>query len=277
MHTSIRGLLAATLMAGATLAATPAFADDAPAASPITITGSAAIVSQYRFRGLAQSDNKPVFQGSITASHSSGFYIATWGSSASAGSGPINIGGTEIDVYGGYTHAIGKTGLTFDGGLYGYLYPGAPTGDYYEVYASLTKAYGPFTIKGGANFAPAQSVFTYNFTSPSRKNWYVYGEVGASVPKTPLSFHSHFGHTAGGFEWGRPYWDFVAGVTYKWKALAFDVSWVGTDLGRNSVANRFGGRNNLGAVYCGPSTTVDCYSFYRMAKNVGVASITASF
>jgi uncharacterized protein (TIGR02001 family) len=294
MQTSIRGLLAATLLAGSALAATPALADDAPAAAtppaPITITGTAAIVSQYRFRGLSQSDNRPAFQGSITVAHSSGFYLATWGSSASAGTSeafnfdngdvrygaPINIGGTEIDVYGGFTHAIGKTGLTFDGGLYGYLYPGAPSGNYFELYGSMTYAIKVFTIKGGVNFAPDQGVFNYNFTSPSHQNWYFYGELGASIPHTPLSFHSHLGHTAGGFDYGKSYLDWTVGLTYKWKVLALDVSWVGTNLSQNDITNGF----NCFYTPAEGVTSVDggCTNYYhRMSKDVGVVSLTASF
>src|SRR5579864_4894613 len=131
----LKSLAAAAVLSTSVIAPTVAFADDAPAPE-FSVTGSAAIVSQYRFRGLSQSDNQPVAQASFTVSHKSGFYIATWGSSASSDStkSPINIGGTEIDVYGGYTHAIGKSGITFDGGVYGYIYPGAPLGNYYEIY-----------------------------------------------------------------------------------------------------------------------------------------------
>jgi len=131
-------------------AAQTAYADDAPTPE-VTVTGSAAIVSQYRFRGISQSDNKPAAQMSITVSHKSGFYVSTWGSSASAGQSAVNIGGSEIDVYGGYTHAIGKTGITFDGGLYGYLYPGMPSAEYFEIYGSLSKSYGPISAKVGPN------------------------------------------------------------------------------------------------------------------------------
>jgi uncharacterized protein (TIGR02001 family) len=280
MHTSIRGLIAATLLAGTAVAATPAFADDAPAApaSPFTITGSAAIVSQYRFRGLSQSDNKPAVQASFTLAHSSGFYISTWGSSASAGDAPINIGGTEIDVYGGWTHAIGKSGVTFDGGVYGYIYPGATTGNYYEVYGSLTKTFGPATAKVGVNFAPAQRVFDFNFTSSSRSNTYIYGELGAGIPNTPISLHSHLGHTGGGFDWGKQYFDWVVGATVKWKALAFDVSWVGTNLSHKDIDQGFGCGNQEEDFVSASSFESDCTQrFYRMSKNVAVFSVSASF
>ncbi|WP_068073807.1 TorF family putative porin [Novosphingobium lentum] len=243
-----------------------ALADDAPA-SDITITGSAAIVSQYRFRGLAQSDNKPVVQGAITVAHKSGFYISTWGSSASAGASPINIGGTEIDVYGGYTHTFSGSGVTIDGGGYGYIYPGAPNGNYYELYGSLAKAFGPATAKVGVYYAPSQRVFNFNFTSPTHHNAYVYGELGGSIPNTPISIHTHLGHTGGGFDWGKPYLDYSAGVSYKYKALTFDMSIVGTNVSKTDINNGFG---------CGGSA-VCIDSFHRMSKTVGVGSVTASF
>lgn len=268
MLTSVRSKIAAALLAGCTLAATPAFADETDPPSDITVTGSASLVSQYRFRGLAQSDNKPAVQASMTIAHSSGFYISTWGSSASAGSGPINIGGTEIDVYGGYTHAIGDSGVTVDAGVYGYIYPGATAGNYVELYGSLAKTMGPATAKVGVYYAPAQKVFNYNWTSPTRHNAYVYGELSSGIPGTPLTLHSHLGHTGGGFDWGKPYIDYNVGVTYKWKALALDASLVGTNVSRGDITRTFGG-------YCGTAACFD--SFHRMSKTVGVVSLTASF
>ena len=81
------------LGAGLLLSSTAALAEDAPAPD-FTITGGATIASQYRFRGISQSNNKPVVQGTFTIAHKSGFYVSTWGSSASAGNSTVNIGGT---------------------------------------------------------------------------------------------------------------------------------------------------------------------------------------
>ncbi|MES2301510.1 MAG: TorF family putative porin, partial [Pseudomonadota bacterium] len=64
-------LLCAVAALSVTFASEAAFADEA---SPITVTGSASIVSQYKFRGLTQSDSKPAVQAAITVSHESGFY-----------------------------------------------------------------------------------------------------------------------------------------------------------------------------------------------------------
>ena len=258
-------IITAAALAATSLISQVAFADAPAATTPeFTVTGSAAIVSQYKFRGLSQSDNLPAVQASVTLSHKSGFYVAMWGSSATHNTSPINIGGTEIDVYGGYTHGLGKSGLTVDVGGYGYIYPGATAGNYYELYGSLTKAYGPLSAKVGVNYAPAQKVFNFNFTSPTHNNTYVFGELGFSIPKTPITLHSHLGHTGGGFDYGKPYLDYTVGASYKWKALTFDISVVGTDLKTADV-------NNPGAFGC------NAICAFRPAKTVGVASLTASF
>jgi len=276
--------LSSLLLVASGLAATPALADD-PTAPPsaFTVTGSAAVVSQYRFRGISQSDNRPAVQGSFTIAHSSGFYISTWGSSATADSAKIvDIGGTEIDVYGGWTHALGKTGVTFDGGVYGYIYPGGTKSrigfdaSYYEVYGSLSKTYGPITAKVGLNWAPKQHYFKqFAGSGLTQYNMYEYGELGFAVPHTAFTIHSHLGHTGGGLNYlggTKEYLDYTVGVGYKWKALTFDISVVGTNVSR-SDANAFSVANAAANGGVGPSGN----SFYRLGKVVPVGSITASF
>ena len=267
-----------------------AFADDAPSAAPaaptpeFTITGSAAIVSQYKFRGLTQSDSKPAVQAAFTVSHKSGFYLSFWGSS---GAGHRNVdssgfptsddfylspnNGTEIDVYGGYTHTFAKSGITLDGGLYGYIYPNETANNLFEVYGDASKAYGPISFKVGLNWAPKQHYFTAGGYTP-QYSMYEYGEIGFTPVKIPaLNFHSHLGHTGGGLDFlGKEYIDYTVGVGYKWKALTFDISAVGTNLSRSDAATY------AGSVSEGTNPTLT-NSYYRYGKFAPVASITASF
>lgn len=256
----------------ASMATAPAFADDAapapaPAPAPeFTVTGSVDVASQYRFRGISQSDNKPVIQGSLTITHASGFYLSTWGSSASANNA-VNIGGTEIDVYAGYSHAF-KNGVTIDGGLYGYIYPGSSKAvgiseNYYEVYGDVSKAWGPITAKAGINWAPDQSYFK-DWGTATRYSVYEYGELSYSPANTPWTIHTHLGHTGGGFDYvGHQYLDFVAGVSYKWKSLTFDVSGVGTNVKKSDTAP-----------FDAPLSSRD---FWKSARTTVVGTITASF
>ncbi|MEO6716448.1 MAG: TorF family putative porin [Novosphingobium sp.] len=265
MLTSMRGLLAATLLAGSSFAAMPAMADETDPPSAITITGSAAIVSQYRFRGLAQSDNKPAVQAAITLKHESGFYISTWGSSTAGdttafASSPIQPGGTEIDVYGGYSHGFGA--VTVDVGGYGYLYPNATINNYYEIYGSLATTMGPVTAKAGVNYAPGQNYFKdYAVTN---HNLYVFGELSGGVPGVPITLHGHVGYTDGGLRYIKNYVDYTVGASYTWKMLTLDASLVGTNISDRDVVT-------------GTSCLPSCNYWKRPAKMVGVVSLTASF
>ena len=111
--------LAAAAIAPA-LIATPAFAEDAPS-SPITISGGATLVSDYRFRGISQTDKRFAVQGTFTIAHESGLYATVWGSSID--DYVANGGDQEIDLIAGYKHSFG--GTTIDGGVLYYYYPGS--------------------------------------------------------------------------------------------------------------------------------------------------------
>lgn len=99
-------------------------------ASPHTVTGSVALVSDYRFRGISQTYGLPAIQGGFDYAHASGLYAGTWASNvystASNGIGTSYTNGASLewDLYGGYKFEVAP-GMTLDvGGLY-YYYPGA--------------------------------------------------------------------------------------------------------------------------------------------------------
>jgi len=121
---AISAIAAATsLMMGNAMAA------DEPAAAPDPgpITANVTLASQYRYRGISQSNSLPAIQGGFDYAHESGFYIGSWNSSISwisdgytgnpAVSAPI-----EMDIYGGYKTEVSE-GLLLDVGLLEYYYP----------------------------------------------------------------------------------------------------------------------------------------------------------
>lgn len=117
-------LIAASLASAALVTPGLAGAQDKPAAapaSPHTVTGNLAIVSDYRFRGIAQTFKQPAIQGGIDYSHSSGFYAGNWNSSINTGAG-FPGGSIEMDLYGGWKKTWGDWGL--DVGAIYYYYPG---------------------------------------------------------------------------------------------------------------------------------------------------------
>lgn len=93
---------------------TSADKDAADAAPPaIGVSGSVAIASDYRFRGVSQSDEQLAVQGGITLSHESGFYIGTWASNL-AGWGTFGGANMELDLIGGYKASLADN-ATLDG------------------------------------------------------------------------------------------------------------------------------------------------------------------
>lgn len=195
MFLSVRGAIAAALFAGTALSAAPAFAQDAEAPKEITVTGSAALTSDYRFRGVSQSAGDIAIQGGVTVSHASGFYVGTWGSSIDLGD---TYGSTELDLFGGWTGAV-SSGLTLDAGLLYYAYPNGHVGhaEFFEPYASVTGQVGPAKIKVGGNYAWKQQALPNFAGNKKSDNLYLYGNVDIGVPNTPLTVSGHLGYADG--------------------------------------------------------------------------------
>jgi uncharacterized protein (TIGR02001 family) len=122
-HKMKKTLLALTLAALTSGAATTALAADPKAPEPeFTISGNVALVSDYRFRGVTQTFEKPAIQGGFDFTHQSGAYLGTWASNVGEWA---NFGGNmEIDFYGGYRGTLPTVEVDYDIGLIAYQYPG---------------------------------------------------------------------------------------------------------------------------------------------------------
>ena len=205
MLTSVRSLLAATMIAG-TLFAAPAMAQEAESA--VTFSANAAVTSEYRFRGVDLSGGDIAIQGGIDAALPAGFYVGTWGSSLDEDT--VGFGHTELDVYGGWGGEF--SGLTVDVGVIAYLYPNAGPGDFdaFEGYASVGGSVGPASVEVGVAYQPKQD------SLGGTDNFYVYTDLGVGIPNTPVSISGHVGYTDGF-------------LTYTSNGKAFDWS-VGADL-----------------------------------------------
>ena len=139
-------------------------ADAAPAAAPTpdwTITGNVALSSDYRFRGISQTDKRPAFSGGFDVAHSSGFYIGNWNSNIDADF--FQGANIEMDFYGGYKGSIADIG--YDIGAIYYYYPGSgragnTTVKNTELYIGVS--YGPVSLKFSyplSDFFNAEQIF----------------------------------------------------------------------------------------------------------------------
>ncbi|MBN8808149.1 MAG: hypothetical protein J0I47_07925 [Sphingomonas sp.] len=231
--------------------AAPAAADSGPTAPPppFTINGSATLISDYRFRGISQTNLQPAIQGSITLTHASGFYASVWSSSTSGYVTQTGNGNQEIDLIAGYKKTT--NGFTFDAGVLYYVYPQSrPSSDrsrsnFFEPYADVSYIVGPVTAKVTVNYAPKQKALALDQGQSglfkSNDNVYLAGDLSASIPNTPIGLTAHVGHTWGP-SWlalGKEYTDYGFGATYTYKQLVFGLNYVDT----NGVFTLANGKN----------------------------------
>ncbi len=135
-----------------------AFAQTAPAAPESAIAYNVGVVSEYRYRGLAQTKGDPALQGGVDYTGANGFYAGAWAStikwikdSGTTTAGQSAKGPVELDIYGGYKFEA--AGLGFDVGYLRYQYlnntlknnPAYTNANTDEVYAAAT--YGVATLK----------------------------------------------------------------------------------------------------------------------------------
>jgi uncharacterized protein (TIGR02001 family) len=250
-----------TLLAAATLAAVtalPASAQETAPPKPVTVTGSVALVSDYRLRGVSQTDKEMAVQGGITVAHESGLYGGVWASNL-AGWGTFGGSNMELDLIGGYKHAIG--GGAIDVGLTWYMYPGgASKTDFAEPYAKLSGTIGPVNLLAGVAYAPKQQALGkyYNsgasaqtgiYDNPGKKNdnLYLWGDFASAIPTTPLTAKAHIGYSKGNSGLGPngtsaaptgEYWDWLVGADYAVKGtpLTLGIAYVDTDITKRQAA-----------------------------------------
>ena len=231
----------------------------APAETPAyTLTGNLTAVSDYRFRGIAQSYRLPAVQGGFDFTHSSGLYIGNWNSSVS-GNSYNNGASLETDLYGGYRFEPVKD-LAADVGVLTYVYPGAklnqapgvPSNTKYdntEIYAGVT--YGPINAKVsyavtdyfGLNGQTA--AFAYFSALPDRGNskGTVYFELNYSLDLgDKFTLGAHAGHTDVRHYSELSYTDLKISLNKEWLGLNFGAAVVGTDAKKEfyQVANAGG-------------------------------------
>jgi len=238
------------LVAGLSLAAaTPALAQDTAPPSPITVSGSASILTDYRLRGISQTNKNAAVQAALTIAHESGFYIGTFASNL-AGWGTFGGANMELDAIGGYKHSFGSA--TIDAGVTWYTYPGGfSESDVVEFFGRLSGAAGPATLTAGAYYAPKQtSLGNFSNTPYSRgqrqDNVYLTGDAAVAVPSTPITAKAHIGYSHGNPGLGPngtslaptgEYWDWSLGADVAaYKNLVLNVSYIDTDISKSESA-----------------------------------------
>ena len=178
------------------------------------VTGNLGLASDYRFRGISQSQNGPAVQGGVDYAHSSGLYIGNWNSSVSSQL-YTNGAGVESDIYAGYKKDIYK-GLTVDVGSYNYFYPNATNGknpnfNTQELFAGL--GYGPVAVKYSRStsnyFGTQNTIGTQYYQADAKQSF-----EPLTARLKDLSLVAHYGRTAVANSGNLSYNDINVGAVY---------------------------------------------------------------
>ncbi|QJR16538.1 TorF family putative porin [Usitatibacter palustris] len=251
----MRKLPAALLLAGFAALPQLALAQAAPAApaeptSPHSFTGKAALYSEYEYRGISQTSEKPAIQGTLDYAHSSGFYIGTfltnikWLEDAAEAGGFSTDANLEWDIYAGYKFEIAKD-ITLDVGYLRYEYPSSgafnPKPNTDEVYIGLSS--GPFSVKYSYAFSD-----TFGVPNSEGSDFI---EINLAYPLADkLTLTGHLGHQK--YKNNRP----LDYTVYK-LGLVYD----------------FGSGFNIGAYYKGTDADSNLYTY--KGKNWGKDRLVA--
>jgi len=176
-------------------------------AAQAQVTGNLGLTSDYRFRGVSQTQNAPAVQGGIDYNHVSGLYIGNWNSSVSS-QVYTNGAGVESDVYAGFKKQVFGN-FTLDVGTMNYFYPRAGTNgsfDTNEVFAGIG-------YKELVSVKYSHALSDYFGTANSKNSFYV--QADAAIPVVgKLVAVAHVGRTDVNNNSKLNYTDYNFGVAY---------------------------------------------------------------
>ncbi|MGC8698329.1 MAG: TorF family putative porin [Halothiobacillus sp.] len=254
-------LIASSVAAALAGLAMPAvYADDA--APAVSLTGSAAVVSDYRFRGISQTYKKPAVQVGINLGLPAGFYAGFWGSNVSTNvyNSLDNGMSMETDWFGGYVYKVNPD-LSFDvGGLY-YFYPGSSI---VSSGVDTGTKYNTFELHAAATYkwlTAKYNVTTNNFFGATDSKGSTYLQLDAAYPLTDtVTLNAHAGH-----QWVKGtgnsqlnYTDWLLGATYTLPAGTFAPGWAVSlaYVDTNAKQSAYTYTGGTGSKYLGGPTAV---------------------
>lgn len=206
---------------------------------PGKFSGSVTLASDYVFRGVSQTLERPALQGELDWKHESGFHLGAWGSNVRFEGGD---GSLEQDFYGGYETTVGDVSVNVE--AYFYWYPSDESEyDYWEFPVGLAYEVEPFTVSGSVAYSPDYYGYAGNAV-------YLNGglEVALPIPEDApvgIALDGTLGYTRAEYVvlTDRDYVDWTAGATISangtWSGLALGLHYTDSDIHRDDSDARF--------------------------------------
>ncbi|MGV9010005.1 TorF family putative porin [Brevundimonas sp.] len=187
-----------------------------------SVSGTAGVVSDYRYRGYSLSGERPAFQGGLTAGHASGLYGDVFVSTIDEYGVGSDGDGADVEITGtlGWAGQVG--GFDVDVAAAAYRYPDGDDVNYVEFPLQLGRTHGAVTWAIGAAFAPAQSALG------DEENRYGWTSLSFAPSSWPVSVNSTVGYEDGAFApEGKTDWS--VGIARELGRFRLDLSWVDSD------------------------------------------------
>lgn len=192
----------------------------AQAAEGLSFEHEVGVVSDYRYRGLSLSDEKPALQAGATLNAPGGWYVGTWGSTIEEyGVGADGDGAkVEIDLFAGRAFSLGAYGL--DVAVQGYVYSDGSDVNFVELPVSVSRTAGAWTWTLGGAYAPSQGA------ALGDSNRYVFGRAVWQAADQPWSVTARVGREKGAFAPDGK-WDWEVGAARQFGPVSVGVSLCG--------------------------------------------------
>ncbi|MDR0279420.1 MAG: TorF family putative porin [Paucimonas sp.] len=195
-----------------------------------------ALVSDYRSRGISQTQNDPAAQFGMTLQHASGLYLGAWTSNVDFGFGASTR--QEVDYYAGW-YWQASDDISLDLGYLQYRYPKNSEFNQDDYYVVLS-AYG---VSLGANYSDDAD----NLFGKAQDTLYSYVGYEAPLPldiglqlrygrmdfKDPM-FVSAAGH------FSQAYHEWEVKLTRELLGVTWGLSYIDTDLSKAECASSYG-------------------------------------
>ncbi len=211
-----------------------------------TVAYNVGVATEYRYRGIAQTQGDPALSGGLDYTHNpTGFYAGAWASTIKWTKAQGGAGDIEIDVYAGKRGEIVKD-VSYDVGTLVYLYPNN------KFNQNLAPAYVDATtweIYGQVGYGPAYFKYSYALTNlfgnvDSKGSYYL--DAGINQPLADgLVLNVHAGRQVIENSPTGNYNDWKVGVTKDFGYVVGSLAYIGTDADKGfySLQNRFNGKD----------------------------------
>jgi len=195
------------------------------------LSGNITLTSDYRFRGITQTQTDPAIQGTATLTHKSGLYFSAFASNVDSSSVPV----------------------TLDIGASYYNYISGNDGDYAELYARLILE----RILINDDSLLTSLSYTNDYAGQDKNSWNA--TLGYAVPLAQTNFGAvaSIGYTTvDDYDFNQQgensYFDYKAGLTYNFASFpdaSAELAVVGTNLDTDALDHAGKRGVDTGAVF----------------------------